>query len=180
MNELKLCQSALIVIDMERDFLDTAGYAASAGPDVSALCKPIPFIANLLVTARKNNVLVVHKREGHRSDLTDCSPTKLARSRQAGAEIGSAGPLGQLLVRGEYGHDIVDELKPITSEPIIDEPGYGAFHQTDLTQILDNHDIKRLYICGVTTEVCVHSTLREATDRGYDCVLVSDGVARPM
>lgn len=106
--------------------------------------------------------------------MTDCPPTKLARSRQAGAEIGSAGPLGRLLVRGEYGHDIVDELKPITSEPIIDKPGYGAFHQTDLAQILDNHDIKRLYICGVTTEVCVHSTLREAIDRGYDCVLVSD------
>lgn len=159
---------------MQRDFLDKGGYAATAGLDVSALRKPIPFVAELLEAARKNNVLVVHTREGHRPDLTDCPPTKLARSRNAGAEIGSIGPLGRLLIRGEYGHDIIDELKPIEGEPIIDKPGYGAFHQTDLAQILDNHDIKRLYICGVTTEVCVHSTLREAVDRAYDCVLVSD------
>jgi biuret amidohydrolase len=117
---------------------------------------------------------VIHTREGHRADLSDCLPAKFARSCKAGAEIGSAGPLGRLLVRGEYGHDIIDELKPILGEPIVDKPGYGAFHQTDLSQILDNHDIKRLHICGVTTEVCVHSTLREAIDRGYECVLVSD------
>ncbi len=166
--------SALIVIDMQRDFLDAGGYATTAGLDVSALRKPIPFIADLLVVARKNNLLVVHTREGHRADLSDCPPTKLARSRNAGAEIGSAGPLGKLLIRGEYGHDIIDELKPVEGEPIVDKPGYGAFHQTDLTQILDSHDIKHLYICGVTTEVCVHSTLREAVDRGYDCVLISD------
>jgi biuret amidohydrolase len=166
--------SALIVIDMQRDFLDTGGYAATAGLDVSALRKPISFIANLLNTARASQMLVVHTREGHRADMRDCPPAKLARSRNAGAEIGSIGPLGRLLIRGEYGHDIIDELKPIEGEPIIDKPGYGAFHQTDLAQILDNHDIKRLYICGVTTEVCVHSTLREAIDRGYDCVLVDD------
>lgn len=166
--------SALIVIDMQRDFLDVGGYAAHAGLDVSALRKPIPFIVELLNVARSRKLLVVHTREGHRADLGDCSPTKLARSRNAGAEIGSAGPLGKLLIRGEQGHDIIDELKPIIGEPIIDKPGYGAFHQTDLAQIFDNHDIKRLYICGVTTEVCVHSTLREAVDRGYDCVLVSD------
>ncbi len=166
--------SALIVIDMQRDFLDVGGYAATAGLDVSVLRKPIPFIADLLGVARKNNMLVVHTREGHRPDLSDCLPTKLARSRNACAQIGSAGPLGKLLIRGEYGHDIVDELKPIMGEPIVDKPGYGAFHQTDLAQILNNHDIKHLYICGVTTEVCVHSTLREAIDRGYDCVLLSD------
>jgi biuret amidohydrolase len=173
-NQLNIQQSALIVIDMQRDFLDAGGYAASAGMNVRALRKPIPFIASLLAAARKNNVLVVHTREGHRPDLSDCSPAKMARSRNAGAEIGSEGPLGRLLIRGEYGHDMIDELKPIAGEPIVDKPGYGAFHQTDLAQILDNHDVKRLYICGVTTEVCVHSTLREAVDRGYDCVLVSD------
>ena len=166
--------SALIVIDMQRDFLDTGGYAANAGLDVSALCKPIPYICKLLDFARSHNILVIHTREGHRPDMRDCPPTKLARSRKAGAEIGGTGPLGRLLIRGEHGHDIIDELKPLAGEPIVDKPGYGAFHQTDLAQILDAHDIKRLLICGLTTEVCVHSTLREAVDRGYDCILVSD------
>ena len=166
--------SALIVIDMQRDFLDTGGYAANAGLDVSALRKPIPYVRKLLDFVRSHNMLVIHTREGHRPDMRDCPPTKLARSRKAGAEIGSAGPLGRLLIRGEFGHDIIDELKPLAGEPIVDKPGYGAFHQTDLAQILDAHEIKRLLICGVTTEVCVHSTLREAVDRGYDCMLLSD------
>jgi biuret amidohydrolase len=167
-------QSAFIVIDMQRDFLDASGYAATAGMNVTALRKPIQHIHALLDFARLNNMLVVHTREGHRPDLSDCSSAKLARSRNAGAEIGSAGPLGRLLIRGEYGHDIIDELKPIFGEPIVDKPGYGAFHQTDLAQILEGRGIKRLYICGVTTEVCVHSTLREAVDCGYECVLVAD------
>lgn len=172
---------ALIVIDMQRDFLDPGGYAATAGMDVSALRRPIPFIRVLLDHARRHGMLVVHTREGHRSDLSDCPPTKLARSRQAGAEIGSHGPLGRLLVRGEYGHDLVDELQPQAREPVVDKPGYGAFHQTDLAQILAARDIRRLYLCGVTTEVCVHSTLREAVDRGFECVLVADacGSAHP-
>lgn len=167
-------KSALIIIDMQRDFLDGGGYAATAGMDISALRKPIPFVSALLDFARKNKTLVIHTREGHRADMSDCSPAKLARSRNAGAAIGSVGPLGKLLIRGEYGHDIIDELKPMDGEPIIDKPGYGAFHQTDLAQILDSNDIKHLLICGVTTEVCVHSTLREAIDRGYECVLISD------
>ena len=167
-------QSALIIIDMQRDFLEAGGYAATAGMDVSALRKPIPYIAKLLEVARSGKRLVIHTREGHRVDLTDCSPIKLARSKQAGAEIGSNGPLGKLLIRGEYGHDIIDELRPLAGEPIVDKPGYGAFHQTDLGQILESHAIKQLIICGVTTEVCVSSTLREAIDRGYECVLVSD------
>lgn len=165
---------ALIVIDMQRDFMDEGGYAAMAGLDVRALRKPIPYIQELLEFARKNHILVVHTREGHRTDMSDCPPIKLGRSRQAGAEIGSKGPLGRLLIRGEYGHDIIDALKPIEGEPIVDKPGYSAFHQTDLVQILDAHTIKKLYICGVTTEVCVHSTLRAAIDLGYECVLVSD------
>ncbi len=169
-----MTKSALIIIDMQRDFLDAGGYGANAGMDITALRKPIPNIARLLSIARKKEFLIVHTREGHRLDMRDCSPAKLARSRNAGAQIGCMGPLGRLLIRGEFGHDIIDELKPIAGEPVIDKPGYGAFYQTDLSQILFNHYIKQLYICGVTTEVCVHSTLREAVDRGYECVLVSD------
>lgn len=173
--------SALIVIDMQRDFLDPGGYAAAAGMDVKALRRPIPLIRMLLEQARCSGMLVVHTREGHRADLSDCLPAKLARSRHAGAEIGSQGPLGRLLVRGEYGHDFIDELQPLNGEPVVDKPGYGAFHQTDLVQILATRDISRLYLCGVTTEVCVHSTLREAVDRGFECVLVADacGSAHP-
>ena len=173
---------ALIVIDMQRDFLDPGGYAATSGMDVSALRRPIPFIRMLLDQARRGGMLVVHTREGHRPDLSDCPPAKLARSRQAGAEIGSQGPLGRLLVRGEHGHDFIAELQPLTGEPVVDKPGYGTFHQTDLAQILMTRGIRRLYLCGVTTEVCVHSTLREAADRGFECVLVADacGSAHPQ
>lgn len=165
---------AFIVIDMQRDFLDPGGYAATTGMDVGVLRRPIPFIRSLLDCARNSGMLVVHTREGHRADLSDCLPAKLARSKQAGAEIGSKGPLGRLLVRGEYGHDFIAELQPLPGEPVVDKPGYGAFHQTDLAQILAAHGIRRLYLCGVTTEVCVHSTLREAADRGFECVLVAD------
>ena len=166
--------SALIIIDMQRDFLEPSGYAATAGLDVTALRRPIPTIRLLLNHARRCGMLVVHTREGHRPDLSDCPPAKLLRSRQAGAKIGSAGPLGRLLIRGESGHDIIDELQPLCCEPVVDKPGYGAFHQTDMAQILQTRGIRRLFICGVTTEVCVHSTLREATDRGYECVLIPD------
>ena len=169
-----MTKSALIIIDMQRDFLDAGGYGANVGMDITALRKPISNIAHLLDAARKKEMLIVHTREGHRPDMHDCPPAKLARSRNAGAEIGCMGSLGRLLIRGEFGHDIIDELKPMMGEPVIDKPGYGAFYQTDLAQILFNHDIKQIYICGVTTEVCVHSTLREAVDRGYECVLVSD------
>jgi nicotinamidase-related amidase len=167
-------RTALIIIDMQRDFLDPGGYAAIAGLDVSELRKAIPAIRLLLDCARRCGMLLVHTREGHRSDLSDCPPAKLARSCGAGAEIGSVGPLGRLLVRGEYGHDIIDELQPQFGELVVDKSGYGAFHQTDLEQLLKKHDIHHLLICGVTTEVCVHSTLREAVDRGYSCVLIAD------
>lgn len=167
-------RTALIIIDMQRDFLDPGGYATTAGLDVSALRSIIPTIRLLLDRARSLDMLVIHTREGHRPDLSDCPPAKLERSRIAGAEIGSAGPLGRLLVRGEYGHDIIGELRPLPGEPVVDKPGYGAFHQTDLAQILETRGIRHLLICGVTTEVCVHSTLREATDRGYRTVLISD------
>ncbi|MGA9163006.1 MAG: isochorismatase family cysteine hydrolase [Thiobacillus sp.] len=174
-------RTALILIDMQRDFLDPGGYAATAGLDVGALCRPIPAIQQLLAVARRLGLLVVHTREGHRPDLSDCPPAKLERSRAAGAAIGSAGPLGRLLVRGEFGHDFIDELYPLPGEPVVDKPGYGAFHQTDLAQILHIRGIGDLILGGVTTEVCVHSTLREAVDRGYRCVLAGDacGSAHP-
>ena len=174
-------RTALIVIDMQRDFLDPGGYAAAAGLDVSALRRVIPTVRLLLDCARRLDILVIHTREGHRPDLSDCPPAKLERSRNAGAEIGSTGPLGRLLIRGEYGHDIIDEVRPLFYEPVIDKTGYGAFHQTGLSQILEARGIQHLLFCGVTTEVCVHSTLREATDRGYQCVLISDacGSAHP-
>ena len=171
---MKPVRTALLVIDMQRDFLDPDGYAATAGMDIGTLRSPIPAIQRLLGTARRFGMLVVHTREGHRADLMDCPPAKLARSRAAGAEIGSAGPLGRLLVRGEFGHDFIDELRPLPGEPVVDKPGYGAFHQTDLAQVLQNRGIDHLILGGVTTEVCVHSTLREAVDRGYCCVLASD------
>jgi nicotinamidase-related amidase len=126
---------------------------------------------------RRTPALVVHTREGHRPDLSDCPPAKLRRSVAAGAPIGSPGPLGRLLVRGERGHDFVDELQPLPGEVVLDKPGYGAFHQTDLAQILAARGIDTLLLCGVTTEVCVHSTLREAVDRGFHCLTVADACA---
>jgi nicotinamidase-related amidase len=171
---MSLACTALLVIDMQRDFLDPCGYASQAGLDVDALRRPIPAIQKLLICARRLGMLVVHTREGHRPDLADCPPAKLERSRAAGAEIGSPGPLGRLLVRGEFGHDFIDELHPLPGEPVVDKPGYGAFHQTDLAQILHARGIRNLILGGVTTEVCVHSTLREAVDRGYCCTLASD------
>lgn len=172
-----LRHAALVVIDMQRDFCSEGGYAAQAGLDVRRLSGPIANIRRLLDAARAAGMMVLHTREGHLPDLSDCPPAKLARSRAAGAEIGSPGPLGRLLVRGEYGHDIIDELQPLPGELVIDKPGYGAFHATPLQAQLAARAINTLVLCGVTTEVCVHSTLREAVDRGYRCLLVGDGCA---
>jgi len=169
--------TALLVIDMQRDFCSPHGYAARAGLDVARLAGPIGQIRRLLDAARGAGLLVVHTREGHLPDLSDCPAEKMQRSRQAGAPIGSVGPMGRLLVRGEYGHDFIDELQPAAGEAVIDKPGYGAFYQTELAQLLSNRRIRRLIVCGVTTEVCVHSTLREAVDRGYACVTVADATA---
>lgn len=170
-------RSALVIIDMQRDFCSPGGYAASAGLDVARLSSVIGKVRCLLDAARAAGLLVVHTREGHLPDLSDCPPEKLRRSREAGAEIGSPGPLGRLLVRGEFGHDIIDELRPQPGELVIDKPGYGAFHRTALASELAQRGITSLILCGVTTEVCVHSTLREAVDHGYRCTLVSDGCA---
>lgn len=177
MTALQASRTALLVIDMQRDFCAAGGYAAQAGLDVARLAAPIAAIARLLATARRAGLQVLHTREGHRPDLSDCPPEKLRRSIAAGAPIGSPGPLGRLLVRGEAGHDIVDELRPLPGEPVVDKPGYGAFHQTDLAAILANAGVDTLLLCGVTLEVCVHSTLREAVDRGFRCVTVGDACA---
>lgn len=165
---------ALLIIDMQRDFCAAGGYADTAGLNIDNLRKPIPQIQQLLSAARAQDMLVIHTREGHRPDLMDCTTTKKNRSVHASAPIGSDGPMGKLLIRGEYGHDIIDELYPNKGEPVIDKPGYGAFHQTDLEIILRSQHIRQIILTGVTTEVCVQSTLREAVDRGFDCVTISD------
>lgn len=169
--------AALIVIDMQRDFCAPGGYADQAGLDISLLRAPIPAIQDLLAAARARGVLVLHTREGHRADLSDLPEPKRRRAENAGAPIGSQGPLGRLLVRGEYGHDLIDELQPLPGESVIDKPGYSAFAATDLELLLRNRGITELIITGVTTEVCVHSTLRSAVDLGYACTLVSDACA---
>jgi nicotinamidase-related amidase len=174
---METVSTALLVIDMQRDFLDPQGYAARAGVDVARLRATITPVQALLAAARRSGLRVIFTREGHRPDLSDCPPLKLQRSRAAQAEIGAAGPLGRLLVRGEYGHGLIDEMQAGTNELVIDKPGYSAFHQTELDQILRNHSIKTLLVCGVTTEVCVHSTVRAATDLGYHCITVSDACA---
>lgn len=169
--------AALLVIDMQRDFLDPRGYAAQAGLDVARLRAVIPPVRRLLAAARAAGIAVVHTREGHRPDLSDCPPAKLARSIAAGAPIGATGPLGRLLVRGEAGHDIVEELRPVDGEAVIDKPGYSAFHATSLDDWLRGRGITHVVLCGVTTEVCVHSTLRAAVDHGYRATLVADACA---
>jgi nicotinamidase-related amidase len=169
--------TALIIIDMQRDFLDPGGYIARSGVDVRPLRAIIPEVQRLLMAARRIGVRVVHTREGHRPDLSDLSAVKQRRAAGCGAAIGSVGPLGRLLVRGEPGHAIVDELAPVPGESIIDKPGFGAFYATDLELILRAAGITRLFFAGVTTDICVHSTLREAIDRGFDCVTVGNACA---
>jgi len=170
---------ALIVIDMQRDFCAPGGYADQAGLEIDRLRAPIPAISRLLDSARAQGMLVVHTREGHRPDLSDLHENKRRRAEQAGAPIGAHGPLGRLLVRGEYGHDLIDELRPLAGEPVIDKPGYSAFAYTDLDLLLRRRGIGHLVICGVTTEVCVSSTLRAAVELGYACTLVSDACGSP-
>lgn len=169
--------TALIVIDMQRDFCSPGGYAQQAGLDISRMQAVVGQVKALLVAARGAGLHIFHTREGHLPDLSDCPPAKLARSVAAGARIGGPGPLGRLLVRGEQGHDFVPELRPLSCEHVIDKPGYGAFHKTTLGALLGAFGIRRLLICGVTTEVCVHSTLREAIDRGFVCTTVGDATA---
>jgi nicotinamidase-related amidase len=169
-------RAALVVIDMQRDFLEPGGFGSSLGNDVDHLRSAIPPCARALTAARQNGLLVVHTREGHRPDLADAPPAKLARGAP-GKTIGDEGPMGRILVRGEPGHEIVADLAPWDGEPVIDKPGKGAFYATDLEPMLRHRGIDTLFICGVTTEVCVHTTIREANDRGFRCVALADACA---
>ena len=167
--------TALLIIDMQRDFVMPGGFGEALGNDVTPLQATIEPTRRVLETARKLGMLIIHTREGHRPDLTDCPPTKLVRGRGK-TRIGDVGPMGRILVRGEVGHDIVPELYPIAGESVIDKPGKGAFYATDLELILRNRGIASLIVCGVTTEVCVNTSVREANDRGFECLVLSDCV----
>lgn len=167
--------TALLLIDMQRDFVEPGGFGALLGNDVTPLRRVVAPIRRVLTAWRERGLLVIHTREGHRPDLSDCPPSKRARGRLA-IGIGDMGPMGRVLVRGEWGHDIIDELKPLAEEIVIDKPGKGSFYATDLQRILDECRIRSLVVTGVTTEVCVHTTVREANDRGYECLVLADCV----
>jgi len=168
-------RTALLIIDMQRDFVEGGGFGEMLGNDVSLLRTTIEPCKRVLEAARAAGIAVIHTREGHRPDLTDAPPSKLARGH-LDIGIGDKGPMGRVLVRGEHGHDIIPELYPQSDEPVVDKPGKGAFFETDLHLILKNRNIDTLIVCGVTTEVCVHTTVHEANDRGYECVVLSDCV----
>jgi biuret amidohydrolase len=168
-----LRRTALVVIDMQRDFLEPGGFGETLGNDVSLLNRAVKPIRSLLDAWRRRELLVIHTREGHRPDLTDAPRAKIERGSPK-LRIGSPGPMGRILIRGEKGHDIVPELYPQAGEPVVDKPGKGAFYATDLQSILQHRGIEDLVVCGVTTEVCVHTTVREANDRGYRCLVPGD------
>ena len=173
--EFEPARTALLIIDMQRDFLEPGGFGAALGNDVGLLRRTIAPTQRLLAAVRAAGMLVVHTREGHRPDLADLPPAKRARGRFK-TGIGDPGPMGRILVRGEPGHDIIPELAPRAGEPVVDKPGKGAFHATDLAAILSHRAIHSLIVAGVTTEVCVSTTVREANDRGYDCLVLEDCV----
>jgi biuret amidohydrolase len=168
-----ISRTALIIIDMQRDFLEPGGFGAALGNDVARLHAAVEPCGKVLAAARGAGLLVIHTREGHRPDLTDAPPLKVERGDPA-MRIGAPGPMGRILVRGEPGHDIIPQLYPAAGEPVIDKPGKGAFYQTDLELMLKNRGIETLLVCGVTTEVCVNTTVREANDRGFRCIVLSD------
>jgi len=168
-------QCALLIIDMQRDFLEPGGFGEMLGNDVSQLRRAIEPNRRLLAAWRAMGLQVIHTREGHRPDLADLPLSKKIRGRSA-KTIGDPGPMGRILIRGEAGHDIIPELYPASGEPVIDKPGKGAFFATDLHAILQNRNITQLVVTGVTTEVCVNTTVREANDRGYECLVPSDCV----
>ena len=170
---IELDHTALLIIDMQRDFLEPGGFGAALGNDVSLLRAAVEPCRAVLAAAREAGITVIHTREGHRPDLSDAPRLKVERGDPA-LRIGAAGPMGRILVRGEPGHDIIPELYPVPGEPVIDKPGKGAFCQTDLELILRNRGIETLLVCGVTTEVCVNTTVREANDRGFRCIVLSD------
>ncbi len=164
---------ALVIIDMQRDFLEPGGFGSSLGNDVAQLRRAIEPNVRLLAAWREAKLTVFHTREGHRPDLSDLPPAKHARGG-AGLRIGDPGPMGRVLIHGEPGHDIIPELAPAPGETVIDKPGKGAFYNTPLAELIKQHGITQLVVTGVTTEVWVHTTVREANDRGLDCLVVSD------
>jgi biuret amidohydrolase len=174
--DLQPTRCALVIIDMQRDFLEPGGFGAMLGNDVTMLRRAIEPTGQVLAAARSAGVLVIHTREGHRPDLADLPAAKWQRGR-LDTRIGDRGPMGRILVRGEPGHNIIPELAPAPGEPVVDKPGKGAFYATDLEAMLRNRGIGQLVVCGVTTEVCVNTTVREANDRGFDCLVLEDCVA---
>ena len=174
--ELDWSTTALVIIDMQRDFMEPGGFGETLGNDVSQLTRAVKPIAAVLEAARHTGMLVIHTRKGHLPDLSDAPPAKIERGAPS-LRIGDPGPMGRILIRGEAGHDIIPELYPLDSEIVIDKPGKGAFYATELSDVLGKYGIDNLLVCGVTTEVCVNTTVREANDRGYRCVVISDGCA---
>lgn len=170
---IDVAKTAVVMIDMQRDFLEPGGFGESLGNDVSLLWEVVEPCKALLAAARQRGMLVIHTREGHLPDMSDAHKAKLERGDPS-LRIGQMGPMGRILIRGEPGQDIISVLYPQAGEPVIDKPGKGAFYATDLQSILQKHAIENLIVCGVTTEVCVHTTVREANDRGYRCIVPGD------
>ncbi|HEY5210708.1 MAG TPA: isochorismatase family cysteine hydrolase [Stellaceae bacterium] len=173
--DLQPARCALLIIDMQRDFLEPGGFGAMLGNDVAQLRRTVAPNQRLLAAWRAAGLFAIHTREGHRPDLADLPEAKRRRGRGT-KTIGDPGPMGRILVRGEPGHDIIPELHPQADEPVIDKPGKGAFFATDLDVLLRNRGVTQLIVTGVTTEVCVHTSVREANDRGYDCLVLEDCV----